>query len=188
MSVEIIRNSREAADEAPPSPLHEDGTRYPFSMRFDGEKFIAFGDTPAELLGLLISGYEALDSREQQVERIKFATRVQVVTQAMLNAEADPEVLDALTEAESAVINGPRFEQPHGWGEGDEGDVWDSPLPLVLVETGYAPYTDFDKPISGMGDVENPPNMIWLRPIDEWEFLTSLAEAGYIDLYEATDL
>lgn len=190
MSVEVIRNSRQGDEEAPLSPLHEDGTRYPYAMRFDGGKYLGYADSPAELLGLLIDGYEDLEPQAQQVARIRLAVRVQVVTQGLINANTEPEVWEALSEAERAVLNGPRFEQPHGWGGDDPmGDVWESAeVPLVLVETGYAPYTDIEKPISGVADVLNPPNMIWLRPVEEWEFLESLANTGHIDLFEATDL
>ena len=185
----MIRNSR-AGDEAPVSPVHEDGTRYPYAMHFDGAKYIGFADSPTELLGLLIEGYEDLDPQEQQVARIRLAIGVQVAVQAQINAEADPDAWDALSEAEQALLNGPRFEQPHGWGDPEGmGDVWESEsIPLVLVETGYAPYTDVDKPISGVADVLNPPNILWLRPVEEWEFLTSVANTGYIDLFEATDI
>lgn len=188
MSVEVIRNSR-AGDEAPVSPLHGDGSRYPYAMHFDGAKYVGFADTPAELLGLLIPDYETLDPQEAQIARIRLAIGAQVSVQARINAEADPAALAALSDAEREVLNGPRFEQPHGWGDADGmGDVWDSEIPLVLVDTGYAPYTDLDKPISGIADVLNPPNIIWLRPVDEWEFLESLANAGFIDLFEATDI
>lgn len=188
MSVEVIRNSREA-DEAPLSPLHDDGTRYPYAMHFDGAKYIGFADSPTELLGLLIPGYADKDPQEQQIERIRLAITVQVAVQARINANTDPDVWESLSEAEQALLNGPRFEQPHGWGDPEGmGDVWDAETPLVLVETGYQPYSDVDKPISGIADVTDPPNIIWLRPVDEWEFLESLTNAGYINIFEATDI
>lgn len=189
MSVVVLPNSRAA--EAPVTPpVHEDGTRFPFQMHYRGEEEIAFADSPAELLGVLISGYEEMDPAEQQRARIRFAIHVQVVTQAQINAEAQAgDDWDALSEVEQAVLSGPRFEQPAGWGGDDPmGDVWEAKVPLVLLDTGYAPYTDTDRPISGIADVANPPNMIWLRPVDEWEFLLSLAGAGYIRIFEATDL
>jgi hypothetical protein len=189
VSVVVIRNSREAG-EAPTSPVHEDGARFPYAMKFDGQKFTAYADTPEELIATLVPGYAELDAQNQQVARIRLAISVQTARQAQINADAqEGDEWDALTPEEQALLNGPRYEQPHGWGESDGmGDVWDSPVPLVLVETGYAPYTDFDRPISGIADVLDPPNIIWLRPVDEWEFLLSLDNAGFIDLFEATDL
>lgn len=189
MSVEVIRNSR-AGDEAPASPVHEDGTRYPYAMHFDGSKYIGYADSPTELLGLLIDGYADLDPQEQQVARIRLAIGVQVAVQAVINAEAmSSDAWDELSDEERAILNGPRFEQPHGWGDPEGmGDVWDSEIALVLVSTGYSPYADADKPISGIADVLDPPNIIWLRPVDEFEFLTSIANTGHIDLYEASDI
>jgi hypothetical protein len=189
VSVEVIRNSREG-DEAPISPVHADGTRFPYAMHFDGAKYVGFADSPTELLGLLIPDYEEMDPQEQQVARIRLAVNVQVAVQAQINAEAmSSDAWDDLSDEERAILNGPRFEQPHGWGDPDEmGDVWDSEIPLVVVETGYAPYTSFDRPISGIADVLDPPNMVWLRPVEEFEFLSSMANTGYIDLYEATDI
>lgn len=188
LSSTVIRNSR-AGDEAPLSPTHEDGTRYPFSIHFDGAKYIGYADTPEELLGLLIPGYLDLSPQEQQVARIRLAISVQVATQARINAEADPDAWDALSDAEKEVLQGSRLQQPRGWGDADGmGDVWDSEVVLVLVETGYAPYSEVDRPISGIADVVNPPNILWLRPVDDWDFLESLAAAGFIDLFEATDI
>lgn len=189
MSTQVIRNSR-AAEPAPVSPVHEDGTRYPYAMHFDGDKFIGYADTPTELLGILIEGYEELESQDAQVARIRLAISAQVAAQAQINADAMATgAWESLSESEQALLNGPRFEQPHGWGDPNEmGDVWDSKIPLVLVETGYAPYGEVDKPISGIADVLNPPNIFWLRPVDEWEFLQSLHHTGFISVFEATDI
>lgn len=189
MSTEIIRNTR-AAESAPLSPVHEDGTRYPYAMHFDGDKFIGYADTPGELLDILIDGYASLEPQDAQVARIRLAIAAQVAVQAQINADAMASgAWEALSEGEQALLNGPRFEQPHGWGDAEGmGDVWESEIPLVLVETGYAPWGDVDKPISGIADVLNPPNIIWLRPVDEWEFLESLATTGFISLFEATDI
>lgn len=189
MSVEIIRNSRAGSEGSPESPVHDDGSRFPFAMYFDGGKFIAYADSPTDLMDALIPGYAEMAVEDQEVQRIKYAVRAQVAAQAMINAETDPQVWDSLSEVEQGVLNGPRFEQPHGWSEDDEfGDVWSSKVVLVLVETGYAPYTDRAKPVSGIADVLNPPNIAWLRPADEWEFLQSLAQIEQIQLFEATDL
>lgn len=184
----ILRNTREGEDPVQP-PLHDDGTLYPYAMYFNGYKDVAFGDTPEDLLDVLIKDYSTLDSEQERAKaRILLAVGAQVALQAQINAEVDPADWDALSDAEREALSGPRYQQPHGWGTGELGDVWESTVPLVLVETGYKPYTDIQVPISGMGDVENPENMIWLRPADEWEFLTSLSSAGYIGLSEATDL
>jgi hypothetical protein len=184
-----MRNTRQGENPVDP-PVHDDGTLYPYSMYYDGSKRVAFADTPSDLLAVLIPGYAEMDSEQERVTaRIMLATSAQVALQAQINAEIEPEAWEALTETEKNVLTGPRFEQPHGWGEDEMGDVWAPSIPLVLVQTGYAPIVaNRPQPISALGDVEDPDNIIWLRPADEWEFLSSLARAGWIGLYEATDL
>lgn len=181
MTAVIDRNTREGAEPADP-PRHDDGTLYPYAMFFDGNKYVAYADELADLLDALKPGYAAMADEKAQLEaRIRLALDAQVKIQAVINAEVAPEAWAALTDEQRAVLSGPRFEQPRV-------DFWDPEVPLVLVDSGYAPYTTLDRPISGIADVENPPNMIWLKPIDEWEFLQSLSDAGYIVLHQATDL
>lgn len=178
MSAVVVRNSRHG--QAPPEPPRRtDGELYPYAMYFDGLERIAYADTLADLLDALVGGYGEGDGQERLVARIRLAIRAQVVTQACLNADVEPDVWNALTDEQRAVLTGSRHEQPRV-------DFWDPEVVLVLVETGYAPYTDIDQPISGIADVQNPPNMLWLRPIDECEFLESLHEAGFIRLHQAT--
>lgn len=60
---------------------------------------------------------------------------------------------------------------------------WDPPVPLVLLEGMYKPYTDRIPPISGIdGDVREPSNIIWLRNAHPETYQVSLAEADVIDL------
>jgi hypothetical protein len=162
----ILRNSREGEDPPAP-PTTQDGHLYPYCMYFDGAKYMAFAATPADLLAVLIPGYTDLEPQAQLEARIRLAI--------------DAEVWNGLTAKEREILASPRFEQP-------EIDFWNPPVTLVLVETGYAPYTERDQPVSGIADVANPPNISWLRPMDEWELLETLAEVGFIRLHEAVDL
>jgi hypothetical protein len=180
VSAVIVRNSREGEAPADP-PRHDDGALYPYAMFYDGLKYIAYADDLVDLLETLSPGYQEKSEGEQLQARIRLAIDAQVGVQANINANIDPEKWNALSEEDRAVLTGPRYEQPRV-------DFWDPEVPLVVVESGYAPYTDIDQPISGIADVQNPPNMIWLRPIDEWDLLTSLHDAGFITLHQATDL
>ncbi|MPQ98129.1 hypothetical protein GB931_09385 [Modestobacter sp. I12A-02628] len=180
MSAVIVRNSR-SGDSPPEPPRTAQDTLYPYAMFFDGGKYIAYADDPVDLLSALTTGYADLDDAGQMQARIRLAIDAQVALQAVINAEADPAALAALTEEETAALTGPCFEQPRI-------DFWYPEIPLVVVESGYQPYTDINRPISGIADVEYPPNMIWLKPLDEWDLLVSLADAGYISLSQATDL
>lgn len=179
MSVVTVRNTRQGDDHPPIPPVHDDGSRYPYAMYYSGAKYIAYADTPTDLLTVLIPDYDTLDERGRMMGRIRLAIDAQVVIQAQINAETDDEQWARLSDQERSVLEGSRVEQPRV-------DFWDCEIPLVLVETGYAPYSDVNQPLSGISDVRTPPNLIWLRPVDEWELLVSLAEAGYITLHEAT--
>ncbi len=176
MSAVITKNTRQG--QAPEPPHRADGERFLYAMFFDGNERIAYADALADLLDVLIHGYADMDEQERLVARIRLAIRAQITTQAYINGDVEPEEWNALTDEQRSVLTGPRDTQP-------AVDFWDPEIPLVLVETGYAPYTDIDQPISGIADVQNPPNMIWLRPIDEWDFLESLDSTGFIRLHEA---
>jgi hypothetical protein len=180
MGAVVVRNTR-AGDSPVESPRTPEGDLYPFCMFYDGYKFVAFASSPGDLLDVLIPGYAAMDDAGQQRARIRLAHDAQVALQAVINAETAPEAMDALSAEQRATLFGPRFEQPRV-------DVWEPSIVLVLVETGYAPITDIPQPISGIADVQNPPNMLWLRPAEEWEFLTSLADSGFIGLSQKTDM
>lgn len=180
MAAVVVRNSR-AGQEPPPPPTHEDGTLYPYAMFYSGYKFIAYADSPGDLLSELVSGYAERDDEGRLRARIALAVDAQIAAQARINADLNEQTWDGLSEQEKTVLQSPRFEQP-------SVDVWSSSVPLVLVDTGYAPYTRLDRPISGIADVVNPPNIWWIRPLDEWEFLVSLAAVDYIGLQESTDL
>lgn len=188
MSTEIVRNPREGEDPVAP-PIREDGSLYPYAMRFDGDKYVAFADSPEDLVTVLIPGYDQMESEDERAKaRILLAVTAQVAVQAQINASTEvdePEAWAALSPAEREALTSNRVEQPHGWGEGPLGDVWESSIPIVLVETGYAPYTPYDVPMSAEGDVENPSNIYWLRPAEEWDLLESLNNVGYVGLSEA---
>lgn len=177
MSAVIVRNSR-ASQAPPPPPRRDDQRPYRYAMFYDGWKLIAYADTAVGLLDALVPGYANRDEQGRLEARVRLAIAARVLVQAMINLGTDPAVMDALTAEERAALMNPGFAQPRV-------DFWDPAVPLVLVESGYAPYTDIERPISGIADVQNPPNIIWLRPVDEWEFLESLAIAGFVGLTEA---
>jgi len=181
VSAVIVRAARGGDGEVAP-PTHDDDTRYPYAMYYSGEKFLAYADTPGDLLGVLIEGYAEMDDTEQLSARIRLAIDAQVATQAQIvTSEEFEAAFRALGTAEQDLVLAPRHKQP-------VVAFWDSLVPLVLVETGYAPYTDLDKPISGISDVADPPNLYFLRPQEEWEFLVSLDRAGFVRVLETADL
>jgi hypothetical protein len=172
----VIRKNGRRGQATP--PRRDDGALHAYAMFFDGDDRIAYADVLEDLLAVLIEGYPSMDEEDRLVARIRLAVRAQVWIQALINADVDPAVWNALSAEDRGVLTGSRHEQPRI-------DFWDPEIPLVLVETGYVPYTDVDQPISGIADVRYPPNMIWLRPVDEWDLLESLSEAGFVRLHQA---
>ena len=104
-----------------------------------------------------------------------WAVGIQVVTQARINTLAKTflQQWDGACEWERRVLNGPRHVQPLGFKSAPlfEGrDVWSCPIPLVLVATGYVPY-------SAVEPVEGPEKTVWwIDPSTDEAFLDSLAE------------
>ena len=116
---------------------------------------------------------------------------------SLILAQLEPEQTDEMPDWEWSVLTYGEEEgslDPFGWGtgwaDGEEGtlgekqensiDVWSSTIPLVLVTTSYAPFTDIPKPLSTEGDFKYVKNIIWIRPETEKEFLRSLSHTGYI--------
>jgi hypothetical protein len=177
MASVIVRNNP-IVDEAVIPPLREDGRGYRYCMYFNSDAQAVFADSHEELLTVLIPGYPQLDELDADVARIKLAQAVAAQIQAELLTTVDP---STVSEKEWAILNAPRsMKQPEaGW--------WTCEVPLVAVETAYAPYTDVPRPTSGLSDgIDDAPNLWWIRPTEDEDFLFSLHEVGYIRLMENT--
>jgi hypothetical protein len=175
MSAVVIANSSEA-DPPPPAPAHPDGRPYRFELIYAGGRLRAYADQPAALVEALSgqAGYTELDDAGRYRVRLRAAVDAQVRLQAELN---DEHGLDGCTEAEVEVLAGARDvpPQPAEWGAG---------VPLALVEDFYAPQGDLPRPTSTVADVEQPPNLVWLRATDDLGLLESLHQAGHLQLHE----
>lgn len=194
MAAVITANLPMARDNVAPSPAtREDGSNYRWRMFFDGGARIADADYPAELLDILIPGYEYITTEEVRLEaRIALAKNVQQLARAVIVGGISPEDAEKLTDWEWNVLNYGDDENPDpfGWGEGDGEigvekedvvDIWSSDVPLVLIETSYRPFTEIQAPLSNDGDFyDYVRNLIWLRPIEEVDFLKSLSRIGVI--------
>lgn len=178
MAVEI----RSAPLEGEPpleSPRNPAGEPFHYCMLYNSATLVAWADSATELCDLLIEGYLEIpeeDLEEQAAQRALYAVGAQVRLQAAILAAADPA---RATEAERAVLSGSRDVPP-------EVEVWESPIPLVLVDAFYAPFTDRRRPLSRpRGDGAPGSNLIWLEFADELSFLMSLSAAGEIQMATA---
>lgn len=122
-------------------------------------------------------GYLTGTRRAQLEARIEHAARTRAELAATLvdDAEADTGPLDADIRA---VLLGSSWDPPTVL-------EWAHPIPLVLLDVFYVPYTPRPAPHSTIdGDVAEPSNMLWLRPSSPAAYLRSLATAGVAKLAE----
>lgn len=150
-------------------PVREDGTNYPFAMAW--ENHAVFADTKAGLVSVLTeveptAGDDGLFAR--YLACVRFANSLQPRLAA---AAHEAGVFDPHTSSETVLTTlfTDRYEKV------DNFTRWTQDVPLVLVASGYAPYTSTARP-SG--------KIIWLDPFTDDTFLESLSEAGVIDFHE----
>lgn len=189
----VINNPRQGVTP-PPAPRKADGTPYRYEMIFEGGNKRGYSDSISQLCELIIPGYREEDDNPDPVAkvalRLKYAVTIQVQLQAYLLSDASEEDLAATTPEEVALMEAPKDEPPHV-----EGGVWQSPIPLVLVEGYYQPYTELPRPVgkprsvqsnnaASGSEAEADSNLIWLNSLGETELLFSLHREGFIHLAE----
>lgn len=189
MAAIVLANAPEG--HTPPDvPRKDNGDLYDYFMSYENGRYLAYADDPVDLLDLLIPGYADSDEDDRIMARIRLALDVQTQAQALVLAAVPQEEIDSLKPWEHKVLVHEGGSSPHGWGaeagepveagSGETVDIWYSKVPLILVDTGYAPFTDVPRPLSALGDTRNEENLIWLRPSDEEDFLDSLALVNFI--------
>lgn len=161
----------------PPAPLSAlTASPYRFEMLTPGGTTRVYADTHTQLLAALVGEYPESGTLDAQLTaRIRHAVSAQVHLQAALNAEYPR--FAALTPEEVRIATSDRNTPP-------TLDEWSADLPLVLVDTYYAPHGLLPRPVSAIADVSNPENLWWLRPETEWGYLESLHQCGYIAVHE----
>ena len=174
----MVRNTSEAEPEFATIPRKPDGGFYRFEMIADGGWSRFYDDTPDGLLDFLIPGDAELGEQQRLEMRVWHAVDLQVRLQARINEFYN---LTRRTPEEHQILTGPRHIQP-------SPSEWVCPIPLVLVDAFYRPYSETDAPLSSAGDVAAAPNLWWLRPAqDPFTYLMSLHEVGLIDLHASAD-
>lgn len=174
MSLIVMKNN--PAEDGPViPPEHENNTPYPYCMYFNGLAEVAFADTTIELYDALFTKYSQMTEEEKTASRIRLAAAVAAQTQAEILIDVDP---NKLTKEEWDTLTAPRnLPQPFV-------ELWSNPVPLVVYETAYQPYTNVPKPASALNGNSDADNLWMIRNADEDDFLVSLHEVGYIRLME----
>jgi hypothetical protein len=159
----------------PVAPLTPTGL--PYQLRWvdhDHGGDLVYAETADDLLAHWLPDYTAADPAEQALLRAQHAVQIRdgLVAQLLVDAENNG---ITLTPDQEAILLADLDQMP---------DIarWDPPVPLVLLEGMYRPYTDRLPPLSSDGDVQQPSNIIWLRNAHPETYLLSLADAGVIDL------
>lgn len=155
-----------------PTALEEGAGR--FCLRI-GERTVR-ADRNDELLAAVI-GFEYLEESDPEVlflmrleQAIVIATAVQesIVANAVQRRD-----LDETTDEDTWTALLAERETVH------PGVRWEHQVPLVLVSSLFAPYTERDQPIG---------NIAWIDPTDDVTTLESLQGLGVIELLEHGDL
>lgn len=132
-----------------------------------------------EVVGLIVPEYDDVEDRIEDSPdaialRIEAAMRFADQLQIAYAAEATPEVVAALTDAEGeAIFSDAPGQRPY------IGLVWSSTLPLVLLDVDYQPYTPIPAPTTA-GDGR----VVYICPSSEQAFVESLAALGMIRLFK----
>lgn len=159
-----------------PTPLNSEGEPFLYCMIFNADTVMAFADSATELVDLLIAGYLDIPADnlvEQAIQRTLYAVGAQVRVQADILTRAN---LGLATPAELEVLRGSRDTPPRL-------AAWECPIPLVLVDAFYQPFTSVPRPVGlPRGGGAQDSNIIWLTFSDEVEFLHGLHTAGEIQL------
>jgi len=163
------------------TPMNEEGNPFRYCMGMPDGEDILYADGYPDMLEGLLPGYLATeDEVERAVMRIQLGAQVATVMQAEVLANTDPA---AISETEWKVLTAPRVGSTCV-----RADWWTSPIPLIVVETSYVPYTEIPRPASGLSDGVAADNLFWVRPAEEEDFLLSLHEVGFIRLMENMDI
>jgi len=184
MSVAFARTRNPKQGPPDPPPLPEGGgAPFRWGMRLPGQfEEYAYVSTESELVAVLIGRpeYVYFDQQSALVARIKYGIGTQCWQQARLNMLAQT-VLDDWTDAEPwqrSVLAGSRATQPHGWPikTVDLVDRWDCRIPLILVSTGFEPYSEVPAPVG---------EIWWIDVIEDSTLLGSLEAYpfGLIDVF-----
>lgn len=175
--------SAPSIDEVTVIPEHPEGEDWTHILHATDDE-IVFADTATEAVGAVIGAdYDALDDSESGNDealgmRYDAAVGFAAVVQHVLNQTAFAKGrLDPAVESEHVLTalhqnkRTPWIDQSATGGFGG-GPHWEHPVPLVLITTNYAPYTELAAPTG---------NIIWIDPALETGFLASLYATGLVD-------
>jgi hypothetical protein len=161
----------------PAGPVNEYGEPYAYALLHDGGSAVTYADTFTELVEQLIDGYDQIawdNTADADMARGLYLQAVRTRAQArILGSAARGTYTYDEQAAMTEVIPAP-------------GPVWTCPVPIVLVDAFYEPFTRRPRPESEPRDGSTPgTNIIWLSWADEKSFIESLHNVGEVVLYHS---
>ena len=161
-------------------PARPDGTPWPLLLIHGGD--VTGANTAAELLAVLMPGYDQIPEvdGDQDAAGHEEAGHDEALWRRYESAVATATQLQETLLATAAVQGD--FDAAHADGSTLTALLadktipcscaqWRHPVPLVLIDTDYEPFTARPRPDG---------RVIYLRPAQEHDYLASLAEAGLI--------
>lgn len=169
-------------------PDHPDGPGGWAYALVDNDGQVIFSDNAGELVALLIQGYAdipASDTGHDLALVARYEALVEIAERAqrfLVDEAIERGTLDPLEAGEDVLtaLFAPR-ERPWGGMDGPDGQVsfeWDRPVPLILIATDYAPFTDRPCPTG---------NVLFLDPSTELSFMVSLDTLGLVKFMVAAN-
>lgn len=126
------------------------------------------GDTISEVVDQLIPGHARMADDEQLAARLDAIADAANLAQSLIVASVSD---GTLSEDALSVLLHDRRQEVVDLAE------WKSNIPLLLVASGYAPYTTLRVPAG--------PSVVLLDPATERSFLDALGAVGGVELYIA---
>lgn len=177
----VLLQTRQGTEEALVSPRHEeDGTEFLYCVYLPNGTDVVFTDSYAELLEVLIPNYVHMNEDEQIIHRdaLGRSVAIQIQNQILL----DPEYQDLINKG---IVSPEELRTLHMSRDAaiPQADWWKCHVPLVVVETNYEPFTEVPRPASALSDGSAlSPNLFWIRPVEEEDFVISLYDVGFLTI------
>lgn len=141
-------------------PRDNQGNTCRFAVRTLAGPVVYATTLPEALSAVMDEGYERLGPEDRRRARRAYAVAVAERVQARLlvDVTAEQRVCDVLCSPKGTAIT---------------VEEWDHAVPLVLVDSWFAPYGSVPAPTG---------RVMWVRAEDEWLFAMSLMDAGEADV------
>jgi hypothetical protein len=157
-------------------PRKPDGSNYEYAVIVGDTMRLA--DTYTALVGAIIDGYDDIaddDNDAAMSARYHHARSFAAVLQAGYNGQADDQ--GALAECDAAQVDALFADKVNAYSADVFGSLdWDAPVPLVLIDGDYEPFTGLPAPTG---------NIAWINAVEEQAFVNSLHDLGAIQLLTA---